>query len=105
MNTTKIHTRFLLLLSACLITSFVFAQGDKANRPSPPATAKGKIKETIGKATDNPKLQGEGKGEKWAGKAQDTYGKEKDAVQDATEKAADKAQEAADKVKESVQDK
>lgn len=45
MNTTKIHTRFLLLLSACLITSFVFAQGDKANRPSPPATAKGKIKD------------------------------------------------------------
>ena len=44
MNTTKIQTRFLFLLAACLMTSFVFAQGDKANRASPPATASGKVK-------------------------------------------------------------
>jgi hypothetical protein len=44
MNTTKIHTRFALLLAACLITSLVFAQADKSKRASPPATATGKVK-------------------------------------------------------------
>ena len=33
--------------------------------------AKGKVKEMAGKITDNPKLEGEGKGEKIAGKVQE----------------------------------
>jgi hypothetical protein len=45
MNTTKIQTRFVLALAGCLMTSFLWAQGDKASRPSPPATASGKVKD------------------------------------------------------------
>ena len=45
MNTRKIQTQFLLTLAACLFTSLLWAQGDKSNRPSPPATASGKIKD------------------------------------------------------------
>lgn len=40
---TKIQTRFTLSLAALLFTSIVYAQGDKANRPSPPAKATGKV--------------------------------------------------------------
>jgi uncharacterized protein YjbJ (UPF0337 family) len=45
--------------------------------------AKGAIKEGIGKATGDAKLQGEGKAEKTAGKVQNAVGGVKDAVRDA----------------------
>lgn len=45
MNPTKIQTRLLLTLAGFLITSLLWAQADKSNRPSPPATASGKIKD------------------------------------------------------------
>lgn len=45
MNTTRIQQRFGLMLTFLLMTAFVWAQGDKASRPSPPATASGKIKD------------------------------------------------------------
>jgi uncharacterized protein YjbJ (UPF0337 family) len=35
---------------------------------------KGKIKELVGKAGDNPELEAEGKAEKWAGKGQQKVG-------------------------------
>ena len=41
----KIQTRFVLALAALLMTSSLWAQGDKASRPSPPATASGKVKD------------------------------------------------------------
>ena len=43
MKTTKIKSRFVLTLAGILMASLVWAQGDKANRPSPPATAKGEV--------------------------------------------------------------
>ncbi len=64
--------------------------------------AKGKVKETVGKATGDRKLEGEGKGDQIAGKAQNAYGQAKDAAKDATEQAAEATKDAADKVKESV---
>jgi uncharacterized protein YjbJ (UPF0337 family) len=39
--------------------------------------AKGKVKEMAGKITDNPKLEGEGAGEKIAGKVQEKIGQVK----------------------------
>jgi len=40
----KILSRGILMMLVCLLmTSFVWAQGDKSKRPSPPATATGKI--------------------------------------------------------------
>ena len=45
MNTKRIQSRLFLTLATCLITSLLWAQGDRANRPSPPATASGKIKD------------------------------------------------------------
>jgi len=39
--------------------------------------AKGKVKEMAGKFTDNPKLEGEGIGEKIAGKVQEKIGQVK----------------------------
>jgi uncharacterized protein YjbJ (UPF0337 family) len=39
--------------------------------------AKGKVKEVAGKLTDNPKLEGEGTGEKIAGKVQQKVGQVK----------------------------
>ncbi|MEX2234613.1 MAG: DUF2911 domain-containing protein [Cyclobacteriaceae bacterium] len=45
MITTKIQTRFVLALAGLLMTSVLWAQGDKASRPSPPGTASGKVKE------------------------------------------------------------
>ena len=41
---------------------------------------KGKIKEEIGKATKNPNLEGQGKGEKIAGKIQNRVGRVEQAV-------------------------
>jgi hypothetical protein len=41
----KIQTRFVLAFAAMLMTSMLWAQGDKASRPSPPATASGKVKD------------------------------------------------------------
>jgi uncharacterized protein YjbJ (UPF0337 family) len=41
---------------------------------------KGKVKEVTGKVIDNPKLQGEGTGEKLAGKAQKKVGEFKKVV-------------------------
>jgi len=43
MKTQKRMTLFVTCLCTFLFTSVVFAQGDKANRPSPPAKASGKI--------------------------------------------------------------
>lgn len=45
--------------------------------------AKGAIKEAVGKATDNRKLQAEGKMDKAGGHVQDKVGKAKDAARDA----------------------
>ncbi len=47
--------------------------------------AKGKIKETVGKATGDAKLQGEGKAEQVAGKTQNAIGGLKDAAKEALE--------------------
>ena len=46
MKTEKMQTRIAMALAAAavLITSALWAQDDKANRPSPPATATGKIR-------------------------------------------------------------
>jgi uncharacterized protein YjbJ (UPF0337 family) len=46
---------------------------------------KGNIKEGIGKATGDAKLQGEGKADKAEGKVQNTVGGVKDKVRDAVE--------------------
>jgi hypothetical protein len=45
MKTTRIQSRFVLLLTALLITTFAWSQDDKSSRPSPPATASGKVKD------------------------------------------------------------
>jgi uncharacterized protein YjbJ (UPF0337 family) len=47
--------------------------------------AKGKIKETVGKATGDSKLQGEGKADQAAGKIQNAVGGIKDAAKEALE--------------------
>ena len=47
--------------------------------------AKGKIKETVGKMTGDAKLQGEGKADQIAGKAQNAIGGIKDAAKEALE--------------------
>jgi uncharacterized protein YjbJ (UPF0337 family) len=46
---------------------------------------KGKVKETVGKATGDTKLQGEGKADQVAGKAQNAIGGIKDAAKEALE--------------------
>ena len=43
MKARKIHSRFVLALVGLLMTSLAWAQDDKANRASPPVTAKGEI--------------------------------------------------------------
>lgn len=43
MNTTKIQLRFVMLLAVLLTSSVLWAQGDKSQRASPPATAKGEV--------------------------------------------------------------
>ena len=48
--------------------------------------AKGAVKDTVGKATGNSKMQAEGKTEKAAGKVQSAAGKSKDAVRNAVKK-------------------
>jgi len=59
MNSTKIQTRFVLALAGLLMTSVLWAQGDKASRPSPPATASGKVKEaTIKIDYSSPSVKG-----------------------------------------------
>lgn len=45
MKTAKMQTRVAMALAALLMSSALWAQGDKANRASPPATASGKIKD------------------------------------------------------------
>ena len=45
MNKRNVQTRLVMMLAALLMTSVLWAQGDKASRPSPPATAKGKVKD------------------------------------------------------------
>ncbi len=47
---------------------------------------KGAVKEAAGKVTGDTKMQAEGKGEKAAGKVQNTVGGAKDAVRDAADK-------------------
>jgi uncharacterized protein YjbJ (UPF0337 family) len=47
--------------------------------------AKGKMKEVAGKATGDAKLESEGKGQKAAGKVQNTVGGMKDALKEAVE--------------------
>jgi uncharacterized protein YjbJ (UPF0337 family) len=46
--------------------------------------AAGAVKDAVGKATGDEKLQGEGKADKAEGKVQNTFGKAKDALRDAT---------------------
>ena len=46
---------------------------------------KGKVKETVGKATGDAKLQGEGKADQIAGKTQNAIGGIKDAAKEALE--------------------
>jgi uncharacterized protein YjbJ (UPF0337 family) len=46
---------------------------------------KGKVKEGVGKATGDTKLQGEGKADKTEGKVQNTVGGMKDKVRDAVD--------------------
>ena len=43
MNNTKIKSTVVLVLAGLLMSSLTWAQGDKANRPSPPKTATGKV--------------------------------------------------------------
>lgn len=45
MNKTKVQSRLMLLMAGMLMTSVLWAQGDKANRPSPAATASGKVRD------------------------------------------------------------
>lgn len=45
MNKNKVQSRLMLLMAGMLMTSVIWAQGDKANRPSPAATASGKVKD------------------------------------------------------------
>jgi hypothetical protein len=45
MKKSKNQPRLMLLLAGLLMTSVVWGQGDKANRPSPAATATGKVKD------------------------------------------------------------
>jgi len=47
--------------------------------------AKGKIKDTVGKATGDAKLQGEGKADQVAGKFQNAVGGMKDAAKESVE--------------------
>ena len=47
MKTTRINRTIALTLAGVLMTMMSWAQGDKANRPSPPATASGKIKDAM----------------------------------------------------------
>lgn len=49
--------------------------------------AAGNVKQAVGKATDNPKLQAEGFAQERKGEAQQAVGKAKDAVKDAVDKA------------------
>jgi len=49
--------------------------------------AKGVVKETVGKITDNPRLKAEGKADKFAGKVKDAVAQVIDASHDASEKA------------------
>lgn len=43
MNTSKMKLIFVFMLAVFSVTSLVKAQGDKSKRPSPPATATGKV--------------------------------------------------------------
>ncbi|MBD2705664.1 DUF2911 domain-containing protein [Spirosoma sp. BT702] len=43
MQTTRMNRTIALTLVGTLMTLMTWAQGDKANRPSPPATASGKV--------------------------------------------------------------
>ncbi len=43
MKKKNLSRGILLMFASLLMTSFVFAQGDKSKRPSPPVTATGKI--------------------------------------------------------------
>lgn len=52
--------------------------------------AKGKVKETVGKATGDAKLQGEGKAQQIVGKMQNTVGGAKDAAREAVKEMEDK---------------
>jgi uncharacterized protein YjbJ (UPF0337 family) len=45
--------------------------------------AKGAVKDAVGKATGDTKLQSEGKADKWKGKVESAVGDAKDAVRDA----------------------
>ncbi len=49
--------------------------------------AVGNVKQGVGKATDNKKLQGEGKAQEIKGEAQQAAGKVKDAVKNGVDKA------------------
>ncbi|WP_197933060.1 DUF2911 domain-containing protein [Spirosoma aureum] len=59
MRTKHISRVITLTLAGVLMTMMTWAQGDKANRPSPPATASGKIKDaTITINYSSPSVKG-----------------------------------------------
>jgi uncharacterized protein YjbJ (UPF0337 family) len=53
-------------------------------------TAKGKVKEAVGKATGSQKLEGEGAADQASGKVQSTYGDAKEKVKSAVKDSAKK---------------
>lgn len=52
--------------------------------------AAGNVKQAVGKATDNERLQAEGKAQELKGEAQQAVGKGKDAVETAVDRAKSK---------------
>ncbi|GAB3895285.1 DUF2911 domain-containing protein [Spirosoma agri] len=59
MTTTRINRILALTLAGVLMTMMAWAQGDKANRPSPPAVASGKVKDaTITINYSSPSVKG-----------------------------------------------
>lgn len=53
-------------------------------------SAKGKVKEAVGKATGSQKLEGEGLADQASGKVQSTYGDTKEKVKSAIKDSANK---------------
>ncbi len=59
MNTSRINRYLLTIIISVPMASMTFAQGDKASRPSPPATASGKIGDaTVTISYNSPSVKG-----------------------------------------------
>ncbi|MCF4122348.1 CsbD family protein [Antribacter sp. KLBMP9083] len=70
------------------------SMGDKIKHEA--EEAKGRLKETVGDATDNPKLQAEGRGETLAAQAKQVG----DEVKDAAQEVAEEGEEAVRRMKD-----